>query len=334
MKTVIVENLVKQYKTHQKEEGLIGSVKSFFKRKYLTVNAVNNLSFAIKEGELIGFIGPNGAGKTTTLKCLSGLLHPTGGEISVLGFTPYSRKKEFLKQIALVMGQKNQLWWDLPAIDTFTLNKEVYEIKNAGFKKRLDELVRLLDFDKLLTIPVRKLSLGERMKGELIASLLHQPKVLFLDEPTIGLDVVMQKNIRDFIREYNKRYKATISLTSHYMEDVKELCKRVIIIDHGQILYDGNLDDIIKTYANFKLITIILDKDIGAQEVAKLGHIKEYEFPKVTFNIKHDQANQFASKILKAFPVADITITDPPIEAIIRSIFRNSTKKEDGEKNG
>lgn len=311
----------------------MGAFKSFFARKYLTVKAVDDISFDIESGELVGFIGPNGAGKTTTLKCLSGLLYPTAGQVEVLGFTPFERKSEFLKQISLVMGQKNQLWWDLPPIDSFNLNKEVYEIPQDQFKNTLARLVRLLDFEKLLQVPVKKLSLGERMKAELIAALLHSPKVLFLDEPTIGLDVVMQKNIRDFIKEYNREFKSTIILTSHYMEDVKELCKRVIIIDQGKLIYDGKLETIVKTQANFKLITIVLDKDVGAQNIAHLGHIKEYTFPKVVFNIKREEANQFASRILKEYPVADITITDPPIEAIIRGIFKENAKLIGGEKN-
>lgn len=318
---ITVSHFRKYYQTHQKEPGTLGAIKSLLARKYTEVKAVDDISFSIDKGELVGFIGPNGAGKTTTLKTLSGLLHPTIGTISVLGFTPYERNVAFLKQLSLVMGQKNQLWWDLPATDSFLLNKGVYEIPEDQYKKTLNTLVELLEFDKLLQIPVRKLSLGERMKAELIAALLHSPNVLFLDEPTIGLDVVMQKNIRDFIKEYNRAFKSTIILTSHYMEDVKELCKRVIIINKGKLLYDEKLDKIIQTYADFKLITIILDQDIGIEKVDKLGHVKEYDFPKVVFTIKRADANKFAAKILQKFPIADITIADPPIEAIIRGIF-------------
>jgi len=231
---------------HQKEPGLRGSFKSLFNRKYYDVKAVDGVSLNIEEGELIGFIGPNGAGKTTTLKVLSGLLYPTSGAVSVLGYTPWERKPEFQKQFSLVMGQKNQLWWDLPAMESFILNKEIYEVPDIQYKKTLDELVELLDVKDFLKIQVRKLSLGQRMKMELIAALIHSPKILFLDEPTIGLDVVMQKKMRDFIKEYNKKYNATIILTSHYMDDVKELCNRVVIIDKGRILFDGALDEIIK----------------------------------------------------------------------------------------
>ncbi|MDO8639697.1 MAG: ATP-binding cassette domain-containing protein, partial [bacterium] len=257
MPVISISNLSKHYEVHKKEPGLSGSLKSLFARKYETIKAVDEISFEINEGELVGFIGPNGAGKTTTLKCLSGLLYPTKGKISVLGFTPFDRKKEFLKQISLIMGQKNQLWWDLPAVDTFLLNKEIYEIPNNQYKKILDELLVLLEVTDLIKVPVKKLSLGQRMKMELIAALLHSPKVLFLDEPTIGLDVVMQKKLREFIREYNKRYKATIILTSHYMGDVEELCKRVIVINYGKIIFDGEISNLVKQYAPYKLITVL-----------------------------------------------------------------------------
>ena len=240
----------------------MGSIKSLISRKYEKVKAVDEISFQIEEGELVGFIGPNGAGKTTTLKCLSGLLYPTSGEVSVLGFTPFQREHAYLKQIALVMGQKNQLWWDLPVYDTFLLNKEIYEISDQKFEEVVSRLSGLLDVEHLLKIQVRKLSLGERMKMELIASLIHSPKVLFLDEPTIGLDVIMQKNLREFIKEYNKKFGATIILTSHYMKDVEALCKRVIIINFGKILYDGLLSELIKKFAPYKLITVIFAQEV------------------------------------------------------------------------
>lgn len=249
MPIIEVKNLHKSFKIYQKEPGLAGSFKSLFHRKYEKKEAVKDVSFTIEEGELIGFIGPNGAGKTTTLKMLSGLLYPSGGHVSVLGFTPFDRKHEFLKQISLVMGQKNQLWWDLPPMDTFLLNKEIYEILDTDFKKRVEELSELLDVKDILNVQVRKLSLGQRMKCELMAALLHHPKIFFLDEPTIGLDVVAQQKLRDFIKEYNEKYKATILLTSHYMRDVKQLCKRVVVINYGEIIYDGDLDQLMKEYA-------------------------------------------------------------------------------------
>ena len=273
---VSVSHLKKQYQVFKKESGLAGSIKSLIWRTYEQVSAVNDISFDIDEGELVGFIGPNGAGKTTTLKCLSGLLYPTAGRISVLGHTPNLREKKLLMQMALVMGQKNQLWWDLPPMETFLLNKEIYEIPGDVFKKTLDELVDLLDVSSLLHVQVRKLSLGERMKMELIAALIHAPKVLFLDEPTIGLDVVMQKNMRDFIREYNTRRKSTILLTSHYMEDVKQLAKRVIVIDHGSILYDGKLDNLIRKFAKYKLLSVILEQYISPDKLKGVGELVSY----------------------------------------------------------
>ncbi len=262
MSLLSVSYLSKYYQVHEKEPGFMGSIKSLISRKYEKVKAVDEISFQIEEGELVGFIGPNGAGKTTTLKCLSGLLYPTSGEVSVLGFTPFQREHAYLKQIALVMGQKNQLWWDLPVYDTFLLNKEIYEISDQKFEEVVSRLSGLLDVEHLLKIQVRKLSLGERMKMELIASLIHSPKVLFLDEPTIGLDVIMQKNLREFIKEYNKKFGATIILTSHYMKDVEALCKRVIIINFGKILYDGLLSELIKKFAPYKLITVIFAQEV------------------------------------------------------------------------
>ena len=249
MPIIEVKNLTKTFKIYKKEPGIGGALKALFSRKYEQKTAVSDVSFSIEEGELIGFIGPNGAGKTTTLKMLSGLLYPSGGSISVLGHKPFDRKKDFLKQISLVMGQKNQLWWDLPSMDTFLLNKEIYEISDKDFKDRVEELSTLLDVKDILHVQVRKLSLGQRMKCELLAALLHHPKIFFLDEPTIGLDVVAQHKLRDFIKEYNLKYKATILLTSHYMRDVRQLCKRVIVINYGKIIYDGDLETLMTDYA-------------------------------------------------------------------------------------
>lgn len=322
---ISVKNLTKNYKVHKKEPGFGGSLKSLVSRRYEQVHAVKDISFEIKPGELIGFIGPNGAGKTTTLKCLSGLLYPSGGKVEVLGFTPFKRKAEFLKQIALVMGQKNQLWWDLPPTETFLLNKEIYEIPERKYKETLNDLVELLDVKDVLNIQVRKLSLGQRMKCELIAALLHSPKVLFLDEPTIGLDVVMQKKLRDFIKQYNKKYNATIILTSHYMEDVRQLCDRVIVIDHGTLLFDGKLDDLVREYTKYKLITVIFDKEVKLKELEKLGEIKEHDFPKVVLSVKREDSNKVTSKLLKDFPVEDLNIQEPDIEDIIRQVFANKS---------
>ncbi len=318
---VQVSNLKKYYQVFKKQPGLSGSIKSLFKRQYETVKAVDDISFEIGKGELIGFIGPNGAGKTTTLKCLSGLLYPNEGKISVLGYTPWERKKEYLKQISFVMGQKNQLWWDLPALETFNLNREIYEIDKQKFEKTIKELVKLLDVKDLLKIQVRKLSLGQRMKCELIAALLHQPKVLFLDEPTIGLDVVMQKKIRDFIREYNQRYQANIILTSHYRGDVKELAKRVIIIDKGRIIFDGLLEEIIKKFANHKLISVVFSKKVARKDLKGLGKIKFFDPLKADILVKRKLASFVAAEMLQKFPIEDVNITEPSIEDIIRELF-------------
>ncbi len=256
MHQIIVEHFSKHYRVAQSHSGLLGGITSFVAPDYKDISAVDDISFTIKEGELVGFIGPNGAGKTTTLKCLSGLLYPTSGVLSVLGHMPFAKKKEFLQNIALVMGQKNQLWWDLPPMETFLLNKAIYEISNTQFNQTLDELVDLLHISEILNQPVRKLSLGQRMKCELVAALIHRPKVLFLDEPTIGLDVMMQKVVRDFIKEYNKKFNATVLLTSHYMDDIEYLCKRVMVINEGHLMYDGSIDKLVKNVTSHKEISL------------------------------------------------------------------------------
>lgn len=327
MNVISVKNLKKHYQVHEKEAGLKGTIKSLFKRKYKTVKAVDNISFDIAAGELVGFIGPNGAGKTTTLKCLSGLLYPTSGDINVLGYNPWDRKPEMQKQFSLVMGQKNQLWWDLPAMETFLLNKEIYEVPADKFKKTLDTMVDILDIGKVLNVQVRKLSLGQRMKCELVASLLHQPKVLFLDEPTIGLDVVMQKTLRDFVKEYNREFNSTIILTSHYMDDVRQLCQRVIIIDQGKILFDGKLQSVIDRYARTKILTFTFAENVEQVQLEKFGTVKEYEFPKVKLVVKREDATKHAAKILSDFAVADVVIEEPSIEAIIREVFTGKMRK-------
>ena len=319
---ITISHLKKYYQVHKKEPGFMGSVRSLISRKYESVKAVDDISFDIAGGELVGFIGPNGAGKTTTLKCLSGLLWPTSGRVSVLGYTPFERKTDFLKQIALVMGQKNQLWWDLPAVETFLLNKEIYEIAEDEYKKTLNELVDLLEVERLLKVQVRKLSLGERMKMELIAALIHAPKVLFLDEPTIGLDVVMQKKMRDFIAEYNERKKSTILLTSHYMEDVRQLAKRVIIIDHGKILYDGKLDQLVKKFAKHKILSVILETYVAPDKLKEVGELTAYDFPHAVIRVPRSASNIAAAQLLQKFPVDDLNIEEPDIEDIIRDVFK------------
>lgn len=324
--TIEVKNLVKQFKVHKKEAGLRGSLKALFKREYKIVEAVNNISFEIHQGELVGFIGPNGAGKTTTLKTLSGLLYPTDGQVKVLGYTPYERKHPFLKQISLVMGQKNQLFWDLPAIETFNLNKEIYEVPDDRYQKVLHDLVDMLDVGDIINQQVRKLSLGQRMKCELIASLIHTPKVLFLDEPTIGLDVVMQKKMRNFIHDYNQTYESTIILTSHYMGDVQELCERVIIIDHGKIGYDGKLENLVRKYARNKSITLVFLKEVPKDKLKEYGKITHYQPLKATFSIPRSKVSDIASDMLKKLPVDDVDIAETPIEEIIRQVFEKNTR--------
>src|SRR5436190_9105761 len=313
MNIISLHHFSKSYKIYKKEPGLLGSIQSVFNRKYEKVKAVDDVSFEIVEGELIGFIGPNGAGKTTTLKCLSGLLYPSHGKISVLGYTPFERKNQFLKQISLVMGQKNQLWWDLPGMETLLLNKEIYEVPDKQFKDVVTDLSQILDAESFLKIPVRKLSLGQRMKMELMAALIHNPKVLFLDEPTIGLDVVMQKNLRDFIKAYNKKYNATIILTSHYMGDVEELCKRIIIINHGKILYDGLLADLVKKHAPFKVISIILEDHIDPKHLEGFGEIKKFLYPELQLHVTKEDAQNILSKAMKLLPIEDIKIEDPQV---------------------
>jgi len=325
MPVIEVKNLFKNYPYHKRQPGLKAAFRALFRREKLEAEAVKNISFRIEEGELVGFLGPNGAGKTTTLKMLAGILHPTVGEISVLGFTPWDRKKDYQRQFSLVMGQKNQLWWDLPPLESFLLNKAIYEVSNDSFEATLNELVGLLDVKDILNVPVRKLSLGQRMKCELIAALLHAPKVLFLDEPTIGLDVVAQKNIRDFIKKYNQLNKTTIILTSHYMEDIKELCRRVIIIDQGRIIYDGKLDDLIKKYAPYKELKIIFDEKIDRARLENFGEITDFDGFSATWQLERRNIKAKAAEILASdLPIDDILINEIGIDRVIRRIFKNS----------
>ncbi len=307
--TILAESLSKTYQVQKKREGIVGSIKDLFSPVYEPKKAVKQVSFVIDEGELVGFIGPNGAGKTTTLKMLSGLLYPTEGQVRVLGHDPWLREYDFLKQISLVMGQKNQLWWDLPAIESFNLAKDIYGLSDGTYKKTLHDLVDMLGISDVLNVQVRKLSLGQRMKAELVAALIHSPKVLFLDEPTIGLDVVMQQAVRNFIKEYNQSHDGAIILTSHYMEDVKELCKRVIIINEGEIIYDGLLSDVIAKFSKHKIIEVILED----------GKIE-------THKVVRGKVAEETAKLLKSLPVADINIKEVAIEDVIRSVFTGSKK--------
>lgn len=325
-KAIIVDHLIKNFEVTEKKQGIAGAFSSLISPKKKTVRALREISFSIKPGELVGFIGPNGAGKTTTLKVLSGLLYPTSGFTQVLGFDPWERNPKFLKRISLVMGQKNQLWWDLPAIETFELNRAIYEIPERIYKKSLNELVDMLDVKKLLNIQVRRLSLGQRMRLELIAALLHKPKVLFLDEPTIGLDVVAQAKMRDFIYDYNRRCKATILLTSHNMDDIVNLAKRVIIIDKGKILFDGELRELISRYAKDKIIKVYLSKESDIKQFEKIGKVKKIDFPQVVLVVPRATAAAAAAELLHHFPVADLTIEEEPVDEIIRKVFSGEVK--------
>lgn len=323
-KAIVVDHLVKNFEISEKGTGIKNSFSSLFHPKKRIITAVNDLSFTIQEGELVGFIGPNGAGKTTTLKTLSGLLYPTSGFVSVMDFNPWEKKPEFLKQISLVMGQKNQLWWDLPAMESFELNKEIYEITDKEFNKNLDELVNLLNVSSLLQTQVRKLSLGQRMKMELIASLIYKPKVMFLDEPTIGLDLVAQQNLRDFIYQYNKKYNATIILTSHNMKDLVDLTRRVIVINDGQLIFDGALEELTIKYAKDKLIKAKFSEEVDIKRLKEIGEVKKYEFPEGWLLVPRETVAIAASELLQNFSISDLTIEELPIEDVIRKVFNQS----------
>jgi len=330
-KTIIVEHLIKNFEVTEKSPGIIGGISSIFAPKKKTVKALKGISFSIKKGELVGFIGPNGAGKTTTLKVLSGLLFPTAGFIQVAGFDPWDRKPDFLKKISLVMGQKNQLWWDLPAIETFELNRVIYEIPKKKYEESLNELTSLLEVKKIMNIQVRRLSLGQRMRLELVAALLHKPEVLFLDEPTIGLDVVAQQKMRDFIFEYNNKRKATIILTSHNMDDLIDLAKRVIVIDRGEILFDGYLQELINRFAKEKIIKVYLEKAPDIKKLESIGEVRRFNYPQAIISVPREAAAMAASELLQNFPVADLTIEEESIDAIIRRVFRGEMTKKDNE---
>ena len=331
-RAIIVDRLVKNFEITERKQGLIGNVSSLVSPKKKTVRALRGISFSIETGELVGFIGPNGAGKTTTLKILSGLLYPTSGFTQVLGFDPWDRKPEFLKQISLVMGQKNQLWWDLPAIETLELNRAIYEIPKKKYEESLDELTKMLEVKKLLNVQVRRLSLGQRMRLELVAALLHKPKVLFLDEPTIGLDVVAQQKMRDFIYDYNKKHDATILLTSHNMDDVFDLAKRVIVIDKGKILFDGDLRELVNRFAKDKIIKVYLSKEADIKQLERIGKVKKLDFPQAVLSVRRATAAVAAAELLQKIPVADLTIEEEPIEEIIRKVFSGEVKVDKAKK--
>ena len=324
MDPIIVDKLSKTYQVTDREGGFKAAVGSFFKRRFRDVKAVHQVSFRIGAGEIVGFLGPNGAGKTTTLKMLSGLLYPTAGSAAVLGFTPWERRSGYLRSMTLVMGQRNRLSWDIPAADSFLLNQAIYRIGDADYKRTFDELNELLDLTPIIRKPVRNLSLGERMKCELAAALLHRPAVLFLDEPTIGLDIGAQVRIREFLKEYNRRSGATILLTSHYMADVTALCERIIIIHHGQLKYDGKLADLSRRIAPYKLIGVTMG-DCNECDVSRYGRVMPAEngdgTAKHLVQVKSDEVAAVTARMLADLPVVDLTIEDPPIEDVIERAF-------------
>jgi len=314
-----IQDLCKTYVVSDREAGMGAALRSLVRRRTQKVRAVDGITFDLAPGEIVGFLGPNGAGKTTTLKMLSGLLHPTSGSLSVLGHIPSRREKDYLRQITLVMGQRNQLVWDIPAADSFELNRAIYRLPPADFRRALDELTDLLELGPLLRKPVRNLSLGERMKCEIAAALLHRPQVVFLDEPTIGLDVTMQRRIRMFISEYNRRTGATVLLTSHYMADVEALCRRVIVIHHGKLLFDGDLSALIQRFTAHK--TIVIQLGDCRDDLHVYGEVISCEEGYATLRVPKGETARVTERLLADLPVIDLTVEDPPIEEVIERVF-------------
>ncbi|MCP5097328.1 MAG: ATP-binding cassette domain-containing protein [Chloroflexi bacterium] len=323
---IVVQNLSKTYRVPQRESGLRASLKSILRKEYVDVTAVHNISFSINAGEMVGFIGANGAGKTTTLKMLAGLLHPTAGIAEVAGFVPWQRSPDYLRRISMVLGNKSQMMWDIPPLDTFRVLGEIYNVPAATLNQTINELSDLLDMADLLKKPVRNLSLGERMKCELVASLLYKPSVLFLDEPTLGLDVSMQRRLRQFIADYNRRTGATVILTSHYMADVAALCERIILIHQGKLLYDGSLPDLSSELAPFKLIRLSLDHDNGVDELQEMLSVETAVIAQnngqLTLRVPRQETPAIAAQLLSSLPIVDLSIEDPPLEAVIDQIYQ------------
>ncbi len=324
---IVVDDLRKHFKVHRRPPGMGAALRSLFRRDYETVKAVDGVSFTIQRGERVGFLGPNGAGKTTTLKVLAGLLHPTSGTVTVDGHVPQRRGTAFLRGITLVMGQKQQLMWDLPPAETYALNRAVFDVPAEQFTRTLQELDELLGIAALSTKPTRQLSLGERMKCELTAALLHQPSTLFLDEPTIGLDVSMQLAMRDFIRAYNQRHEATVLLTSHYMDDVVALCPRVIVIDGGTIIHDGDLRALVKSMHPDKLVSFRPTGPVATDELARLGRVVSEDAARVVLEVPEQRLREVISHVLATLPVTDLGVEDPPLEDIMRKLFKDREVK-------
>ncbi|HEX5435816.1 MAG TPA: ATP-binding cassette domain-containing protein [Gemmatimonadaceae bacterium] len=316
--------LGKSYLVKVRDSGVRGALRALVRPRYREVRAVTDVSFTLERGEIVAFLGPNGAGKTTTLKMLTGLLHPTSGHAQVAGYEPWTGGAAFKQRIALVLGTKQQLLWDLPPEETFQLNQAIYDIPRAAYRERLDELVTLLDLGDVLDKPVRQLSLGERMKCELVASLLHRPEILFLDEPTLGLDVTAQETIRGFLRSYRERHNATVLLTSHYMADVTALASRVLIINQGRLLYDGALDALVARIAGIKRIELVLGDSVTRERLAAFGTVRRFDFPNATIEIPREDATAASARLLAAIPIADLSIEDPPIEEVIRRAFEEA----------
>jgi ABC-2 type transport system ATP-binding protein len=328
MNAVEIRNLQKSYRVYQKQEGLLASIKGLFHREFREVAAVKGIDLDVAQGEFVAFLGPNGAGKTTTLKLLSGVITPTGGEARVLGYVPWLRENEYRRRFALVMGQKNQLWWDLPAQESFLLHQKIYRIELEDFKKTRDELCDLLEVNHLLGRPVRELSLGERMKMELTAALLHSPDVLFLDEPTIGLDVIAQHNIQKFLKYYQQERKITILLTSHYMKDVAALCRRVVIIAQGQKVYDGSLAGIVDRFSKHKVLSLQFAHGRMPSDLARYGEVLELVEPKARLRVDRGNISNVLSSVLATYTLDDISVEDPPLEEVIAEVFSQSAGKQ------
>ncbi len=326
--SIRVRDLRKTYVVSEREAGAAAALRSLVRRRTNEIAAVDGISFDLSPGEMVGFLGPNGAGKTTTLKMLSGLLHPTAGEVAVLGHAPSRREKDFLRQITLVMGQRNQLVWDIPAADSFELNRAIYRIPRPEFQRTMEELESLLDLGPLMGKPVRNLSLGERMKCEIAAALLHRPRVVFLDEPTIGLDVTMQRRIRSFLTAYNQRFGATILLTSHYMADVEALCRRVLVIHHGRLLFDGELAALVQRFTAHKTIVVRL-QDCTA-DLSAYGEVVSCDEGLATLRVSKDLTARVTERLLADLPVVDLTVEDPPIEEVIEQVFAQGTEERHG----
>src|SRR5262252_3743047 len=323
-----VRGLRKYYQVHKRPPGFVSALKSLVRRHYETVKAVDGVSFTIERGERVGFLGPNGAGKTTTLKVLSGLLHPSDGEVQVDGHLPKRREDAFLKKIMLVMGQKQQLLWDLPPAETFEMNRAIYAVPREQFRETLRELTELLGLQDLVSKPTRQLSLGERMKCELAAALIHRPKVLFLDEPTIGLDVSMQAVIRAFIKQYNERYGATLMLTSHYMDDVAALCPRIIVIDKGQLSYDGSLDGLVRRMRPEKRVVLTLERAVDKSALQGLGKVVSVDHASAVLQVPQEAVSATVSRALAHLPVKDLTVENPPLEEVMSELFSRSRAAE------